>query len=365
VPARLRPSPATAARAGLLALAAGRFARGARRASAIAPDARPVDPAQVTALVPARDEARRIRRCVDSLVSQGVPVLVVDDGSTDRTAEEAAAAGARVLDAGALPAGWAGKAHALHVGLEAVETPVVVAMDADCRALPGAVQAAAGALDGRTMMSAGARVHATDRGGRLVHASMLATLVYRFGPPGVDARRPDRTMANGQLTVFDRRAFLDAGGFRPVAGSLVEDVAVARHLASRGHGVAFLDGTRLVTVEGYGSAVRTLQGWGRSLSLREVTPLPHLLADLAVVWSAMALPVPRLLAGRGDAVDLVALALRFAVVAATAPAFIRPGPDLALAPLADPLVAARLTAAAVAPSRRWKGRRYEAAARRS
>lgn len=53
--------------------------------------------AAVLAIVPAHNEGPRIGAVVRSLVSLGLPVLVVDDGSTDETAVEARSAGARVL----------------------------------------------------------------------------------------------------------------------------------------------------------------------------------------------------------------------------------------------------------------------------
>ena len=358
VPRVPRPAPGAALRAGLLALAAGRLLRGARRAPGIAPGPTWAEPGEVTVVIPARDEEARIGPCVRSLAGQGARVVVVDDGSTDGTARVALAAGAEVVDAGPLPAGWAGKAHALQVGLHAARTPIVVGVDADCRALDGFVSGVAAALDGHLLVTAAARVRAPPPAGRAVHASMLASLVYRLGPPGVGARRPVRTVANGQCMVFDRDGVLGHGGFQAVAGNLVEDVALARHLAGQGGSVAFLDATAVLEVEGYGSARDTLRGWGRSLALAEVTPARWLLADLAVVWAAMALPLPRLLARRGDAVDVAAVALRAGVVVATAGAFRPRGLALALAPLADGLVAVVLTAGALRPSRTWRGRRY-------
>lgn len=339
-------------------MAAGRIARGALRAEPLGSLEAGDEPTPVTVIVPARDEVERIGPCLRSLAGSGATVVVVDDGSTDGTWQVAEHAGAKVVDAGPLPPGWAGKAHALHVGLEAAGTDVVVSIDADCRVEPGFVPAMAASLGDRTMISAGTAVAEPDAGGRLVHAAMLATLLYRLGPPGVDARRPSRTMANGQCMVFDRKAILAAGGFEPVSANLVEDLALARHLAATGHAVAFLDATSIITVEGYGDATATMRGWGRSLSLREVTPVPALIVDLAMVWSAMALPLPRLLRGRGDGIDLAALALRLGVVAATAPAFRHRGVPIALAPLADLPVAAWLTVNAVRPSRRWRGRDY-------
>jgi glycosyltransferase involved in cell wall biosynthesis len=51
----------------------------------------------VLAIVPAHDEAGRIGQVVRAVLSQGLPVLVVDDGSSDGTGAEAEAAGAQVL----------------------------------------------------------------------------------------------------------------------------------------------------------------------------------------------------------------------------------------------------------------------------
>ena len=358
VPLLPPPRPGTAARAALLLAAAARFARGARRAPAIRPAAGSTARSDVTVVIPARDEEARIGPCLRSLAGEGVAVVVVDDGSTDGTRRLAEAAGAAVVDAGPLPAGWAGKAHALQVGLEAAGTPLVIALDADCRVAPGFVDAVARSLEDRTMVSAALAVDAPDALGRIVHASMVTTLLYRLGPPGVAARRPERTMANGQCMVFDRVAVLGRGGFAPVRGALVEDLALARHLAAAGAPVGFLDGTAVATVEGYGGPVATMRGWGRSLGLRDVTSLPWAVADLAVVWAALALPLPRILAGRGDAVDVAAVGLRLAAVAATTDAFRQRGPALLLAPLADPVVAVVLTAGMVRPSRRWRGRDY-------
>lgn len=362
---RPRSLPGAALRAALVAVAAARIARGARRSppigTEIPKDVEPssFDPAQVTVVIPARDEAARIGPCVRALVPTGVRVFVVDDGSTDATRAIAEDAGATVRDAGALPPGWAGKAHALQVGLEAAETAVVVAVDADTRPGPRFLPAAVRSLGSRTLVTAGARVDAPDPLGRLVHASMLATLVYRFGPPGVAARSVERTMANGQCMVMDRRAVLEAGGFTAVAGSLTEDVALARHLARAGHAVAFDDATDVIDVEGYGSARDTLDGWGRSLALREVTTAPWMVADLAVLWSAFALPPVRLATGRGDVVDVVALGLRAGVAVVTTGAFRERGWSLALAPLADLPAVAALTRGAMRPDRSWKGRDYE------
>lgn len=344
-------------RAALLAVVAARLLRGTAAEAPLSPP-RVAPTRAATVVVPARDEANRIGPCVESLVTGGADVLVVDDGSTDATRAVAEAAGARVIDAGPLPTGWAGKARALDVGLRAATTPVVVFVDADTRARAGFLDAAVDGLGEATLVTAGARLDAGSAGERFLHPAMLTTLVYRLGLPGTVPGRAERTMANGQCMVADRERLLQAGGFEPVRSDLLEDLALARWLAVRGHEVRFLDATAVLDVDGYGSLSEAWRGWGRSLDLAPVTGWPWQLLDLAVVWSTLALPLPRLAAGRGDAVDVAALVLRLGTLAGTRRAYRRRGLAYAMSPLADLAVATRITAGTLRPNREWRGRRY-------
>ncbi len=80
-----------------------------------------------TVLIPAYNEAAHIGAVVAAAREAGFPVLVVDDGSSDATAQAAEAAGARVL---CLPENQ-GKSAALAFGLAHVQTPYVLLLDAD------------------------------------------------------------------------------------------------------------------------------------------------------------------------------------------------------------------------------------------
>jgi dolichol-phosphate mannosyltransferase len=312
----------------------------------------------VSVVVPARDEAARIGSLVAALVAdpQVHEVVVVDDESTDATAAVAAAAGARVVPGRPLPDGWVGKPWALQQGLEAATGDWLVTVDADVTPRPGWVGAlVAAARDGGwDWLSAGGRFAvAGSTADRLRHPAMLATLVYRFGPPGSRPRPPvGRLAANGQCTIARRAVLLAAGGYRAAAGHLTDDVALARALASRGWRVGFLDGTRLFDVD------LPPRAWARSLALRDVTPWPALAADLSVVWLAQALPLPRLLLRRGDALDAVLVLARLGLVAGTAGAYARAGLPHWLSPLADVPVAVGLTRGALRPDRTWRGRSY-------
>lgn len=84
--------------------------------------------ADATVLIPAYNEATRVGRVIAVAHRAGLPVVVVDDGSTDGTAEAARLAGAeQVVEQ--LPN--QGKGPALKRGLAQVQTSLVVLLDAD------------------------------------------------------------------------------------------------------------------------------------------------------------------------------------------------------------------------------------------
>lgn len=359
----------TVVRAACGAIALARVARGARREAPLTSASGAGDGAghgadpSVSVVIPARNEQDRLGLCLEALADDPAvtEVVVVDDESTDATAAVAGAHGALVVAAGPRPPAWAGKTWALQRGIGSAKGEWVVALDADTRPARGLVRAAVQAArsSGADLLTVGGRFDCASPTERFLHPAMLATLVYRFGPPGTRRPpRPTRALANGQCMVVPRDSFLVAGGFEPVAGSLVEDVALARRIAGGGGIVKFVDGGPLLDVVGYGSAAAVWHGWGRSLGLAEVTSAPSQAADLILVWAAMAAPLPRLLTGRGDALDVALVSLRIGVLAALAGSYRRRGLTWWLSPLADAAVALGLTATTLRPVRTWRGRTY-------
>lgn len=124
----------------------------------------------VTVVVPAYDEESRIGPAVRALVPE-YPVLVVDDGSTDRTAAEARAAGADVVERST----DRGYAAALRRGFREASGEVVVTYDGDGENRPSDVErlvepVAAGRLD----LVLGARTSVPRRSERVLNAVVRA-----------------------------------------------------------------------------------------------------------------------------------------------------------------------------------------------
>lgn len=102
--------------------------------------------AQVSVIIPARNEEANIARVVRSLAAQQsiLEILVVDDQSQDRTPEILAELASeipylRALRVESLPEGWLGKTHAVAEGARAATGEWLLFTDADTVHLPGSL----------------------------------------------------------------------------------------------------------------------------------------------------------------------------------------------------------------------------------
>lgn len=341
-------------------VAVGRLARVATAAPPVRPTITPIQ--SISVVIPARDEAGRIGPLLERIVgAPGVTeVIVVDDQSSDNTAVLATSAGAGVVDGRALPDGWAGKAWALQQGIEAATGEWVVTFDADTRPDPGLPRALVSrALGDRLdLLTVGGRFDCPTRGSRVLHPAMLTSLVYRFGPPGA-AAAPHRALANGQCMTFERTSLLAAGGMTAVCGEVVEDVALARWMARDGATIGFLDAGEMLQVRMFESLGETWRGWGRSLALPGVESRRRQLLDLGVLVIAQVLPLPRLLFGRGDIIDVGLLAARLGTLVGTRSAYERVDAAYWLSPVADAAAAAAIALGIRrGGTQNWRGRSY-------
>jgi hopene-associated glycosyltransferase HpnB len=204
------------------------------------------DPAawpSVIAVVPARNEAALLPDTLPTLLGQDYPgafgVVVVDDDSSDGTAEIARAIGGsstarlRVVPGSRTPAGWAGKVWAMEQGLRAAgDAGYVLFTDADISYAPGALTALvrAAEADDRGLVSQMALL----RAGAFWERLLVPAFVYFFAQlyPFQRVNRPGaRTAAAaGGCMLVRGSALAAAGGLERIRGARIDDVALARLL---------------------------------------------------------------------------------------------------------------------------------------
>jgi hypothetical protein len=323
-----------------------------------------IAPGDVAVLLPLRDEAARVEPCLRALLElpPAVRVLVLDDGSTDGTAELVRrVAGERVrLRAGApLPAGWLGKPHACQqLADEAGDAAVLVFLDADVVLAPDAIERAVALLEGSgvDLLSPYPRIEAVSAGERLVQP-LLQWSWLTFLPLRAMERsaRPSLAAAGGQFLVVRRAAYERAGGHAAVRGKVLEDIELARAVKRTGGRIALADGSGLARCRMYSSWRELSDGYAKSLWASFGSP-PGAAAVLAVLLTLyVALPAT-VLFGQWAGLLAYALAVAGRLVSARATGG-RALPD-ALAHPVSVLLFAWLVARSYARRGRttWKGR---------
>ncbi|WP_083889252.1 glycosyltransferase [Nocardia pneumoniae] len=232
----------------------------------------------VTVCVPARDEADRLPDLIADLRAQlGIPrlaVRILDDGSTDDTSAAARAAidgdpRFTVLRTESDPdPGWTGKAAACVRLAEGVATPVLIFLDADVRLAPTALAAAVGALrrSGVALVSPWPHQLAGSAAEAVVQPLLCWSWASTLPIDAADrSLRPSTAVACGQFLVFDNAAYRAVGGHAAVAGSVTEDLDIARTLRRVGHRTALVAAGPLARTRMYRGAGELDAGYTRWL----------------------------------------------------------------------------------------------------
>jgi len=191
----------------------------------------------VCVIIPARNEEFVVGQAIASL--RPWRVILVDDHSSDRTAEEAAQAGASVMQAGPLPPGWSGKLWAISEGLKhaaSLSPDYLLFTDADIVHAPNNIaelvaRAEADKLDLVSLMVK-LRCHS------FAEMLLIPAFVFFFFmlyPPAWVARPDRRTAAAAGGCILIRPSALDRiGGIASIRGEIIDDCALARAVKRTG-----------------------------------------------------------------------------------------------------------------------------------
>lgn len=224
-------------------------------------------------IVPARNEEACLGTCLQSLLAQEsvqFEVVVVDDGSSDRTSEIAGSfAGVNVIQAGPLPAGWTGKNNAMAAGAKVAKGKWLLFTDADTFHKPGSLARAVAEAEQHAAAllsySPEQEVHSILE--KAVMPVIFAELATTFPPGKVSDPASPVAAANGQYLMISREAYDSVGGHTKIAGDLLEDVAMARLVKTSGRKIFFRYGGDAVRTRMYRSWEQMQEGWTKNLAL--------------------------------------------------------------------------------------------------
>jgi chlorobactene glucosyltransferase len=228
-------------------------------------------------IVPARNEERNIRRCVESLLAQTYPdfeLIVLDDRSTDTTPKILRGCASldprlTVLNGSELPPGWAGKPHAVFQAARVARGDWLCFVDADTFTGPQALASVyAGAQATRadlfTIMT-GQEVPTFWE--RVILPVVFTALSVGFSPRRVNDPRRKDAIANGQFILIKRSVYDAVGGHAALKDSIVEDRDLAVLVKRAGYRLVIADGRQVAQTRMYTSLPEMWEGWTKNIFL--------------------------------------------------------------------------------------------------
>jgi glycosyltransferase involved in cell wall biosynthesis len=264
-------------------------------ANAAEPDASSLTPMgeevslELSVIIPARNEEANLPACLHSLLAQHSDLfplgtdwelLVIDDGSTDRTraiAEDAAQyRGVRVFEAPPLPpraaAGqhaFTGKTNACWFGAQHARGRWLLFTDADTIHEPGSLRHALHEAEkhNAALLSYSPRQLVSGIAQRMLMPLVFSELASVY--PAAEVNDPNKrtAAANGQFLLIERKAYFSVGGHRAVGGSVLEDVDLAWNVKRSKRSIRFRYAPDALSTRMYRGFGDMIEGWTKNLAL--------------------------------------------------------------------------------------------------
>lgn len=210
----------------------------------------------ISVLIPARNEEDNIKTCVLSVINQnysGFELLILNDGSTDRTGEilnelKLKDSRVKILNGMKLPDGWVGKNYACHQLQKEANGKYLLFIDADTELNSDCLGRVMNfsILKNSDLLSV-MPYEITGSFWEKVTIPMLYFAVMAFIPLAfIERSRSNKfAMGNGQFMFFKRSFYDKIGGHESLKNRIVEDVWLSKRVKEFGGKLVFADGTDL------------------------------------------------------------------------------------------------------------------------
>ena len=239
----------------------------------------------VSIIIPARNEASSLPNLLEALPSAFsgfAQVIVVDDESSDETADLARRYGATVVPGRPLPSGWAGKPWACHQGVEHADGEVLVFLDADVVPAPGSLDAVVTRVAADGGLVSVEPYHRVRR--PYESLSLVFNLVSVMGSGAGVPRVSHQAAAFGPVLACRRSEYQSTGGHAGVRQEVAEDIALSERFRQSGLLVSVHAGRGAIDFRMYPDGMRSLfEGWTKSLATG-ASRAPRAAVALSAAW---------------------------------------------------------------------------------
>lgn len=254
--------------------------------------------AEISIVIPARDEEENLPRLLRSIARQTVEprgIIVVNDRSRDQTAAIAEAWGTKVVDGTPPPSHWRGKTWACQQGAEAASGATLLFLDADTWLERDALSCIAHQLSAGAISIAPYHCVPTLR--EQFSAFFHLVMLGGAGPRNL----------LGQSLLVDRATYRKVGGHGAVRENVLENFALAEKLRPA---ICLRSGRGVLNMRMYPHSWRELSdGWSKGFAVGAAETSPLRLA-LIIVWLGSCILAVNHIAGYALIAFQIALLLR-------------------------------------------------------
>jgi hopene-associated glycosyltransferase HpnB len=270
------------------------------------PDTQDYDLSDITVLIPARNEALTIADTLSALKQQGcgLNIILVDDQSTDNTAELAKSVNLKhltIISGTELADGWSGKLWALEQGRQYVKTPYLILLDADIVLAKNLIPVVLEKVKNEQlqMLSLMAFLKMDSFWETLLMPAFI--FFFKLLYPFHLSNKPNSWVAAaaGGFIFIETNILEELGGFNCIKDTLIDDCSLAKQVKQKKHEIWTGMTHSAISIRSYESLSSIWQMVARTAYTQLFySPVLLLLCTLLMV-TAFGLPIAALLQGQG------------------------------------------------------------------
>jgi glycosyltransferase involved in cell wall biosynthesis len=226
----------------------------------------------ISVIIPARNEEENIGKLLKSLKEQTQKIseiIVVDDNSSDRTAEIAKEMGGKVIKLREEPPpGWLGKAWACWNGFLQSRGRVIIFLDADVTLSFDAIRSLVCLQREKKGLISVWPYHQIGNFSESLSLFFNLIALFPMRISGIFKNIFKPMGAFGPCIVTTREDYHRTGGHMSVRGSVVEDVMLGKIYLKNGIPVYNFLGWKMVSFRMYPKGIHSIvEGWGKNIAM--------------------------------------------------------------------------------------------------
>lgn len=227
---------------------------------------------KVSILIPAKNEEKRIGKCLDSILNQdynNYEVIVLDDNSSDNTFDYVKNNyDVNIIKGAERPNGWNGKNWACHQLSNLANGDIIIFTDADNYFENDAISKSISYLidNNYSMFSCFPEIHNLSNPEK-VFVPLVDNILTSLLPISLvrSNSNPSLSAANGQWIVIKKDVYFEIGGHKSVKNNFAEDIAIAKILKDKKHKISVLLGKNIIYTRMYENTSQIINGFSKNM----------------------------------------------------------------------------------------------------